>query len=141
MRIEVLSFEPLTAVPPLHVADRYIVGAGVAEDVAHRGRFADVAAGPSDNHGELGLPVELLRIGRGVQHRRIRPDYGRRVLCEERRVVRDLLRRELRAGLPARPFALLEVLAVIPPDVKDVARRTRDRRLKLRTRERNAASS
>src|SRR5437879_6392597 len=141
MRVKVLSLEPLTAVPPLHVTDRDIVRAGVAEDVAHRGSFADVAAALSNDDGELGLPVQLLRVGRGEQHRCIRSDDGRRVLREERRVIWYLLRRELRAGLPTGLFALLEMLAVVPADAEDVARRTRDRRLKLRGREWDTASS
>jgi len=44
VRVEVLSLEPLTAVPPLHIADRDIVRAGVPENMVHRGTGASSRA-------------------------------------------------------------------------------------------------
>src|SRR5467141_3930179 len=140
LRVEVLSLEPLPSVPTLHIAYRYVVRAGVAEDVPHRVRFRDVATALADHDRQLGLPIELLRVRRGEQHCRFRPDHGRRVLGEERRKLRDLLRRELRTGLAPRLLSFLEVLAVIPTHAEDVPRWARDRSKKLRGLERNAVA-
>src|SRR5207244_6105122 len=102
--------------------------------------LGDVAAPLSEHDCQLRLPVELLRMGRREEHRGIRADHGRRVLREERRELRYLLGRELRAGLTARLLSLFEVLAVIPADAKHVTWWPRDRRMQLRGRQRNAAS-
>src|SRR6185503_1944993 len=59
MTVKVLSLEPLTAVPSLHISHRDIVGAGVAEHMRHRGCVVDVQTGPADDHRELALPVQL----------------------------------------------------------------------------------
>ena len=78
-------------------------------------------------------------MGRREEHRGIQADHGRRVLREERRELRYLLGRELRAGLTARLLSLFEVLAVIPADAKHVTWRPRDRRVQLRGRQGNTA--
>src|SRR2546423_14415876 len=140
MRVEVLSLEPLPAVPSLHVPHRDIVRARVAEDVAHRARFRDVATALADHDSQLGFPVQLLGMGRWEQHRRVVPDHRRRVLREERGEWRDLLRRELRTGWSARLPTFFEVLAVVPADAEHVARRTRDRGKELRVLEPNATT-
>src|SRR5438552_7810115 len=138
MGIEVLSFEPLATVAALHISDRDVVGAGVPEDVAHRGRFGDVAAALADNDSELRLPVELFGEWRREEHIRVRPHDGRRVLCEDRGNRWYLLRRQRRTGPSSRLLAFLEMLAVVPADAEHVPRRTRDRSVKLRAPKRNA---
>src|SRR5437867_12485873 len=55
VRVEVLSLEPLTAVPPLHIADRDIVRAGVPENMVHRG------TGASSRAFSIGIPPRRVR--------------------------------------------------------------------------------
>src|SRR2546430_4879075 len=124
----------------MHYSVRDVVGAGVAEDVAHRGRFGDVAASLADNDGELRLPVELFGVWRREEHIRVRPHDGRRVLCEDRGKRGYLLWRQRRTGLSSRLLSFLEMLAVVPADAEHIPRRTRDRSVKLRAPKRNAPS-
>ena len=138
MGVEVLSFEPLATVAALHITDRDVVGAGVPEDVAHRGRLGDVAAALADNDGELRLPVELFGVWRREEHIRVRPHDGRRVLCEDRGKRGYLLWRQRRTGLSSRLLSFLEMLAVVPADAEHIPRRTRDRSVKLRAPKRHA---
>src|SRR5437870_2731755 len=114
MTVEILPFEPLATMTSLHIAHRDVVRARVAKDVGGRGLLADVPAAAADHDRELDLPVELLRMRTGPPDRRVRPGDRGRVLREQRRVFRDLLRG--RTGLLAHARALLEVLGVIPPD-------------------------
>src|SRR5207245_6884374 len=131
----VLSLEPLAAVPVvLHVAHRDVVSDRVSEDVPERARLRDVDAAAADDDGELDLPVEPVRDRRWMADPGVRPDDGVRVLAEERRVLRELLR--LVRAARARPFG--EVLAVVPPDAEDVALRARDRGEELRLPDRGA---
>src|SRR6266550_1812528 len=122
MRVEILPLEPLAAVPALHGDHRDVVRAGVTEDVAHRVGLGDVAAGPPDDRGELDLPVELLRVGRGKENRRIRAGHGRRVLREERGEFGDILSARLRRAV-AEALSFLEVLAVVPAYAEHVSPR------------------
>src|SRR5256714_11979039 len=138
MRVEVLSLEPLPAVPSLHVPHRDIVRAGVAEDVAHRARFRDVATALADHDSQLGFPVQLLGMRRWEQHRRVVPDHRRGVLREERGEWRDLLPRQLRTRWAARLPTFFEGLAVVPADAEHVARRARGRGKEVRAPEPNA---
>src|SRR5215211_3867536 len=84
-----LAARPLSALRELEVARGDVVGVRVAEDVTWGLGLGDVAGGPSDNDGELGLVVGLL--GYGGYPYGLAGSYNRvRVLGEDDGLLRDI---------------------------------------------------
>ena len=107
-RVERLAARPL-AVPELEVARRDIVEAGVAEDVVERVGLADTARRPPDDHGELGLVIDL-----GGQLR-VPADLG--AVADDRA---GPLAEDERGGRPVRAL-LVDMLAIVATDGHDLA--------------------
>ena len=106
--VDRLAQQPLGGAE-LERARGHVVGAGVAGDVVEGGGLGHPAGPPADDHGQLGLVVDLLRL-RGHEHVGAGTDDRVVVLREQDRLLGELL-----AGLAG-------VVAVVEADADDLAR-------------------